>query len=274
MSVRGPFGDSRWEDDELLDRIGRGEHGDLQAEGEVARMLAGWRAGMPTAGATDERLLNAVTAAVARPPRRRRSTKVTAVAAAAAVLAAGGVTVAAAQARPGSPLWPVTEVVFAGRAESRAAVEDADDVLADARTAVDQGRIPEATRLLDRADEYAAKVDEPAAADRLRDDIESIRDLLRQDSAQTRSHATPQHAPASEATPEPTTEPVETGEPTEKLAPIPDTSIDTPADLPPRSGPELPVDPGTVTDRQRSGKPVDLPGRGEPLDRITRGAPR
>lgn len=189
MSVRLPSGDSR-RDDELLDRLGRGEPVD---GGETERLLFHWRAAMPSAGPTDERLLAAVTAAVARPPRRHgRLRRATAVAAAALVLTGGGLTAVAAQAGPDSPLWPVTELVFGGIAESRVAVERADGALRDARTAVDQGRIPEATRLLAHADDLADKVDEPTAA-RIREDVAVLRDRLSPDAPRSPS-ATTHHA--------------------------------------------------------------------------------
>lgn len=178
MSVRLPSGGDRRDDDELLDRVGRGEpvYG-----GDVERMLSSWRASMPAAGPADERLLDAVSAAVARPRRahRHRKTKVTAGLVATALIVGGGVAAAAAQAGPGSPLWPVTELVFGGLAESRAALDSADDTLRAAKTAAEQGRIPEANRLLAEADELAEKVAEPAAADRLRDDIATVRERLR-----------------------------------------------------------------------------------------------
>ncbi|GAB3448186.1 hypothetical protein [Actinophytocola sediminis] len=176
MSIRLPPGDAGRDDDEFLDRLGRGEPVDGD---EVERMLSTWRASMPTAGPTDERLLDAVTTAIARPARGRgRMRKATVTVAAAALLTGGGLTAVATQAGPGSPLWPVTELVFGGLAESRAAVDRADGVLRDARTAVDQGRLPEAARLLAHADKLADEVAEPSAAERIRDDVAAIRERL------------------------------------------------------------------------------------------------
>lgn len=174
MSVRLPPGDPR-RDDELFDRLGRGEPVD---GGEVERLLFHWRSAMPSAGPTDERLLDAVTAAVARPSRDRgRWRRAGATVAAALVVTCGGLTAVAAQAGPDSPLWPVTELVFGGIAESRVALERADGALRDARTAVDQGRIPDATRLLAHADHLADKVDEPTA-ERIREDVAELRERL------------------------------------------------------------------------------------------------
>lgn len=184
MSVRLPPDNPRRDDeDHLLDRLGRGEHAD---DDEAERLLSGWRVTMPSAGPTDDRLLAAVTAAVAAPrTRRRRMSRAVTATAATVLLAAAGIT-AAAQAGPDSPLWPVTRLVYGHLAESRAATQNADLALRDARTALDQGRYPDATRLLAHADELTSRVDEPAAADRLRDGIADLRATLRH----TTGHAT------------------------------------------------------------------------------------
>lgn len=260
MSVRLPFGGARRDDDELLDRLGRGEPVD---GGEVERMLSDWRASMPTAGPTDDRLLDAVTAAVSRPPRRRLR-KVTAGVAAAALLSGGALTAVAAQAGPDSPLWPVTEVVFGGLAESRAALENADLALRDARTAVGQGRIPDATRLLAQADELANKVTEPAAADRIRDDVATLRAQLQRTAPDTASRADATRESTKEAGPAttPPAAPPATPRPDEQTtsgnpdapatAPHKGRPVDTPAvDLP--SLPQVPTS-------TRAGRP-DPPGR-------------
>ena len=98
--------------------------------------------------------------------------------AASVVIVCGGVTVAAANARPDSPLWPVTRFVYGNLADSRVALDDADRAVADARTAATAGRFPEAARLLASADRLADKVTEPQAAQRLRRDIAEVRGLL------------------------------------------------------------------------------------------------
>lgn len=181
-------------DDRLLDRLGRGAPG----EGDVEEMLAGWRAGLPTAGPVDGQLLDAVTAAVAgkraarrrrrrehlngpTPPdrrRERRTARVSLSAAAVVLIAGGAVTVSAAHAGPDSPLWPVTRAVYGDLAESRAAQTGVGEALAEARVEVGQGHYPEAERLLSVADSLVTKVREPADARRLRHDIATVRDLL------------------------------------------------------------------------------------------------
>jgi hypothetical protein len=229
VSVRLPSGGGSQdgagrEDDELLDRLGRGEPVE---GGEVERMLWQWRASMPSAGAADDRLLDAVTTAIARPAGlHRRLRKAAASAAVLAVLGGGGLTAAAAQAKPDSPLWPVTELVFGGIAESRVAAQRADGALRDARTAVEQGRLPEATRLLAHADQLADKVHEPTAADRIRDDVAAIRERLdhRPGTAPPRPKAHRQSGPGA-GHPNPHPGP---GSPARPKAPAPDPAGDRP----------------------------------------------
>lgn len=167
------------DDDRLLDRLGHGE----RAEGDVEELLAGWRAGLPAAARTDPRLLAACTAAVTgkqrrRTPRRGRTARASLTAAAVALIAGGTVTVAAAHADPDSPLWPVTRVVYGDLAESRVARDGASNAVSEARAEAGQGHYPEAERLLDVADSLVAKVHEPADAQRLRQDIATVRGLL------------------------------------------------------------------------------------------------
>lgn len=257
MSVRMPPGSGRRDDDELLDRLGRGEPVD---GGEVERLLYHWRSSLPTASATDDRLLDAVTTAIARPTTGHgRLRKVTAGAAVAALLAAGGVTAAASQAGPDSPLWPVTELVFGGVAESRAAVARADGALRDARTAADEGRIPEATRLLAHADQLADKVDEPTAADRIRDDVAAIRERLGLQAAKAPPGTETPNGPLSEPptaprSTTPTTDPAPYRPDPTGAAPEPPTHDrsfdDDPAgDKPPRAKQSTDTRPGPVDGR-------------------------
>ncbi len=161
------------DDDDLLDRLGHGEPADGD---DVAAMLAGWRRSLPVAGRPDDELIAAVTRRTARP--RRRLARATLGVAASVALVGGGVTVAAAQAGPDSPLWPVTRLVYGDLAESRAALDDATRAVSDARTAAGQGRYPDALRLLATAAALADKVDEPAAERRLRHDIAAVRGML------------------------------------------------------------------------------------------------
>jgi hypothetical protein len=161
-------------DDQLLDQLGRGER--IQPRDDVDAMLGAWRQELPTAGPPDPRLVAAVTTVQSRPKRKvsRASLSI----AASVALLSGGVMVGAAYANPDSPLWPVTRLVYGNLAESRMAVSEADQALADARSAVARGDYREADRLLDAASRLAGQVDDPAEARRLRAAIDALRDRL------------------------------------------------------------------------------------------------
>lgn len=196
-------------DDRLLDRIGRGEQ---VADGDVEAMLGAWRDTLPVAGPPDPRLVAAVTAP---PPRPRRRVARTSLGVAASVaLLAGGVMVGAAYVNPDSPLWPVTRFVYGDVNDSRSPLDEANHDVADARTAVAQGRYAAAARLLGTADELAGRVEDPGAAKRLRDDIAGVRAKLPPD-PRTESGSTTVHRPAAsiEAPPVPPGGPAPTDAP-------------------------------------------------------------
>jgi hypothetical protein len=161
-------------DDQLLDRLGRGEP--VEAHDEVEAMLSAWRQDLPVAGPPDPGLLAAITAPGVRP--KRRMTRASLGIAASIALLSGGVMVGAAYANPDSPLWPVTRFVYGNLAESRMAQSEADHALADARAAAAQGRYTEAARLLAAASRLAGQVDEPTEVQRLRAAIDSLLDKL------------------------------------------------------------------------------------------------
>jgi hypothetical protein len=151
----------------LLDALGRGEpapDGDT-----VAAMLAAWRADL------DERRVPLLTDSAVKgtPPNTSRRAR-WAVAAAATVLVGGGLVVAAGHATPGSPLWPITQVVY----HDRVAVATAEDAISRARQAAAEGRYDDARRLLDDAAALVARVRDPKQAQRLRTEIESVRATL------------------------------------------------------------------------------------------------
>jgi hypothetical protein len=108
-----------------------------------------------------------------RPALRPRTVRL-AVAAALVVAAAGGVSVAAAGARPDSPLWPVTKIVNPGSANVRAA----QDAVAKARAALDAGHYDDARRLVDAAEPLISKVQDPRQAATLRDQLDAVRRAL------------------------------------------------------------------------------------------------
>jgi hypothetical protein len=88
-------------------------------------------------------------------------------------LGAGAAT-AAANAEPNSPLWPVAQLLFPQRADRLAAEDD----LAQARTAIREGRLVDAQQLLTRAQALIAQVDDPVERGRLSGELEQVRQLL------------------------------------------------------------------------------------------------
>jgi hypothetical protein len=89
----------------------------------------------------------------------------------------GGVAVAAADAQPGSPLWPITKVIYADTAADRQATADVHAALSKARRALAEGRTNDAERYLDEASRRAAAAD-PKDADALRHEVAAVRARL------------------------------------------------------------------------------------------------
>ncbi|MET8361322.1 anti-sigma-D factor RsdA [Micromonospora sp. NPDC005171] len=180
-------------DDLLLDALGRGEQED-DADGLTA-MLAAWRADFTTdqpatvvdgpvqvvapASAGRARTLRAgAPAALVPGPTRWRPSGRRALGLAAAVLAvfmlATGLGVASHDARPTSPLWSLTRVLYPERAE----VLGVEHTTARAREAVADGRYDDARELVDQAQRDLGRVADPADVTRLRADIDAVlRDL-------------------------------------------------------------------------------------------------
>jgi len=185
-------------DAQLLDALGQGEP--PPTDNELAGLLAAWRADLsadlPATDLVPDSALPTSPALTVRPARvtvgappasagaiglRRRIGRRarTSIAAAAAVIAsAGGVAVAAGDAGPESPLWPVTQVVYADRADSRLAQLRAEDALDRARTAVGERRYADADRLLDETAEMINRVRDRQVAEQLRAELTATRGLL------------------------------------------------------------------------------------------------
>lgn len=203
-------------DDELLNLLGSGESPDtadpvIQAlhawqvdistdldhartsglNGHGHRMRPGTvRSGTPSTGS--------VTSPGKRHRRhgRRRST----FAAVAIGLSAGlsGVAVAAADAGPGSPLWPITKVIYSDVAAERQAEADAEAALDRARQALKEGRMEDAERYLDEADRQAGAV-HSGEADKLRSDLNDVRSQIeeKQSNDTTAEPSVPSEEPAA-----------------------------------------------------------------------------
>jgi hypothetical protein len=115
--------------------------------------------------------------------RRRLDRLVVAAAAAAAVLAAGsaGSVAAASTAHPGDKLWPISKVLYADRAHSIEAGEDAHTALKKAREAAARGDTAAARKYLAQAKQKAGEVREGSdEADALEQDMATMDVLTNQ----------------------------------------------------------------------------------------------
>jgi hypothetical protein len=167
-------------DDQLLDLLaGGGEPADGD---DVSAMLAAWRTDVATDLPAVRRATPAVApAVVARSPRRRRPISRTArtlLAAAAAVVVLAVPAAMAHDARPGSPLWPLTRVLYAEQAASAMAEADARQDIDNARRAIDAGRYTDAEKLLEDASARAGAVRDPGVAADLRAQIAALRQIV------------------------------------------------------------------------------------------------
>jgi uncharacterized membrane protein YgcG len=153
-------------DDLLLDILGRG--GAAPVEDDVAAMLAAWRADLNSELPTFAPLRQ-------RPPAKRLL-----LAAAAAVIAlTAAATIGAAEARPGSPLWPIAQVVYRGHAHSVVAEGKAELTIELARDAISEKRYADAGQMLDEATALIGEVRDEMVVRRLMAEVAALRDLLR-----------------------------------------------------------------------------------------------
>jgi hypothetical protein len=163
-------------DDELLDLLGSG--GTPGDDDEVGAMLAAWRADL----ATDLPTVRRAAPVVAPPPARRRSlsrnTRFLLSAAAAVIALAGVATVMAGDARPGSPLWPITRLLYTDRANSAVAEQEAQRAIDEARQAINDARYADAEKLLEQATARTGEVRDPTVVQRLQEEIAALQGLL------------------------------------------------------------------------------------------------
>jgi hypothetical protein len=166
----------------LLDAVGRGERPTgwpFADDDEILPLLLAWRVDLDAGQPAGVEVATGPLAAVLRrhPAWHRRTghRRTARVAAAAAlIVTVGGVPLAAASATPGSPLWPITRMVDPGRANILAARSAIDQ----ARRDVADGRYDDARRWLDQADTLATRVPDPGEAQRLRAELDSVRQTL------------------------------------------------------------------------------------------------
>lgn len=174
-------------DEALLDALGHGET--VEPSDSLATLLTGWRADLvaeppqtspirpaqpDVAGAQPETTPSNAQRRATQP--HVRITRRARIAAAAAVIAAiaGGTAAAAATATPGSPLWPVSQVIYPARAD-RIAAEDA---LAQARRAIDNRNFERARQALDQARALISRVHDPRQAAHLREELQQVTQRL------------------------------------------------------------------------------------------------
>ncbi|MDQ7904406.1 anti-sigma-D factor RsdA [Phytohabitans sp. ZYX-F-186] len=237
-------------DDRLLDALGRGEplDADLAAD-PAAAMLAAWRDDLAEeAGDGDlwDDLDDEPAPLPAGDPARKRRLVQAILGAAAAAVVAMGLAVSAHQAQPGSVLWPVSKVVYPQRAEVKAA----EKAIADAATALAEGRNADAQALLTKAGAHIARIDDEATAARLRGEVEALQRVLNAATAPPPPAVTPTPAPAPTAPPPPrASRPAPGGSPGAKPAPPPEGGAPSPTPsnpgggLLPRPPPLLPLPP-------------------------------
>ncbi|NUR69893.1 MAG: hypothetical protein HOU81_03655 [Hamadaea sp.] len=153
-------------DDELLDLLGSGSP--PPADDSLAVMLSSWQSSLSAPMTVDS------PAPAIRLKRRPLSARLVAAIAAAVVVLGGGLTAGAANAGPGSPLWPITKIVYA----DRAAVQQATAFLDQATTAYADRRFDDARALTDKAAALLPKVTDAADRQRLAARIEQLRAAL------------------------------------------------------------------------------------------------
>ncbi|WP_144118563.1 hypothetical protein [Catellatospora sichuanensis] len=131
----------------------------------------------------------------------------------------GGVVVGAGAGRPGTPLWPVTQLVYTERADSRVAAQETEELLARADRALREQRHGDAEQLLRQAWDQLGQVREKSDHQRLRTELMR---LLAAFAGVTAPPSTPSAPPTPGNLPRPaggTTAP--TPAPTEAPAPSP-----------------------------------------------------
>ena len=133
------------------------------------------------------------------------------------VLVAGGAAVGASNATPNSPLWPISQLLYPQRADRLGA----QDALEQARVAAREGRLADATRLLDQAQALISKVADPAERTRLQQQLDQVRQLV--------STAAGIVAPGSSTAPQPRPSgaPAPSGSPGAPPGPLPSVGLPT-----------------------------------------------
>ncbi|GAA1367866.1 hypothetical protein [Catellatospora chokoriensis] len=130
----------------------------------------------------------------------------------------GGVVVGAGAGQPGTPLWPVTQLVYAARADSRVAAQETEELLARADRALQERRHDDAEQLLRQAWDHLGQVREKSDHQRLRTELMRLLAAFAAVTAQPSASPTPGSSPRpAGGTTAPTSAP--TGAPTPSPTP-------------------------------------------------------
>jgi hypothetical protein len=174
-------------DEAFMQRLSRGAQ--PPPADDIGVMLAAWRDDLSEDAPEPSRDRLAGLLLFDQPRLRRVSARRRGLLAAAAsvVVLGGALVIGAGQAGPGSPLWPITQVLFGSRADSITAQHEAEQAIARAREAITRSQYTDAQHQLDQADGWVAKIRDRDVADRLRTEIRSLRGMLPGSS----SHVTP-----------------------------------------------------------------------------------
>jgi hypothetical protein len=204
-------------DDELLDALAFGELEAGYDDDETAQLLLGWRDDIVQSPVIAPRLLPASPAV--RRGYLRLSKRMTVAAAVVGAVAAGsiGSVAAASVAEPGSPLWPITKVVYTDRAESLEARDSALSSLKKAKQAAAKRNPAEAKHLLAEALKQVTLVREGDDRDQLENEVAEIKQALA-------AIGSPAEDPA------PATDPSASASPSPADSPAPDPAQPTPSD--------------------------------------------
>jgi uncharacterized membrane protein YgcG len=165
-------------DDRLLDALGRGEA--APRDDEVAGLLAAWRAELAVDMPTVRKPAPAGVVDLGQERVRRgwRPLRMLITAAAAVIVIGGSLTLAAGGAGPDSPLWPITQLIYSERAQSRQAQQDAEQAITKARQAIDDGRYTDAEKQLNEAKGLIGQIHDQQVAHRLLDEVAAVTGLL------------------------------------------------------------------------------------------------
>lgn len=151
-----------------------------------------------------------------------------AVAAAIGAVLVGSATIGAAEAEPGSPLWPITQMVWPARAQSVESTRQVEVALAEARTALATGRSADARRAILRAEMGLAGISDAAVRDSVRS---AVTQLWAQTQTPRSSRTVPDGTKSARSSLVPSAGGSVTAGSTAALAPTPDAGSAVAADV-------------------------------------------